>query len=500
MSAPAPMKTVLRAAGVSKAFGPNQVLRDATFVLRPGTIHALVGENGAGKSTLMNILSGVFPPDAGAVMLDDKAIVFESPRHAMARGIRTVHQELSLFPNRSVAANIFANREPGNAFGFVRRRAMREAAAGALARIGSTLDPDALVGDLSIGEQQMVEIARALAEDAHILILDEPTSALSESDAERLFTVLRDLRVTGAGIIYISHKLSEVMRLADEVTVMRDGRINGTFPAESVTEDRLVRLMVGRDVEAARVQATATEGPEVLTVEGLTRKRAFRQISFGVRAGEILGFAGLIGSGRTEVCRAVFGADRFDRGRVLVNGAPASIRSPRDAIRLGIGYLTEDRKAQGLFLSMSVAANIVAASQRRVATPLGFLRPAATRSTARDWLRRLEVRPLDDRYPAGRLSGGNQQKVLLAKWLAAEPRILIVDEPTRGVDVGAKAAIHAELQALAAHGLAILLVSSELPEILSLSHRIAVFRGGSLVAMLDGRTASADEVMTHAAA
>jgi ribose transport system ATP-binding protein len=494
------MRAVLRAAGVSKAFGPNQVLHDVTFALQRGTIHALVGENGAGKSTLMNILSGVFRPDSGAVMLDDTAVVFENPRHAMARGIRTVHQELSLFPNRSVAANIFGRHQPSNRWGFVRRREMRERAASALARIGSAIDPDALVGELSIGEQQMVEIARALAEEARVLILDEPTSALSEPDAERLFTVLRDLRSSGAAIIYISHKLTEVMRLSDEVTVLRDGRVVGTSPAESVNQDQLVRLMVGRDVAATRPDRTAADASDILVVEGLSRGRTFREVSFSVRSGEILGFAGLVGSGRTEVCRAIFGADRFDRGRVLVNGESVSIRCPRDAIRLGIGYLTEDRKAQGLFLAMSVGANIVAASQPRVATRLAFLRSAVTRATANAWLRRLDIRPQDDRYLAGRLSGGNQQKVLLAKWLAAEPRVLIVDEPTRGVDVGAKAAIHAQLQALAARGLAIVLVSSELPEVMSLSHRIAVFRGGCLVAMLDGRTASADEVMTHAAA
>jgi ribose transport system ATP-binding protein len=494
------MRTVLRAAGVSKAFGPNQVLHGVTFGVRAGTIHALVGENGAGKSTLMNILSGVFRPDSGAVMLDDTAVIFENPRHAMARGIRTVHQELSLFPNRSVAANIFGRHEPSNRFGFVRRREMRERAASALARVGSAIDPDALVGELSIGEQQMVEIARALAEEARVLILDEPTSALSEPDAERLFTVLRDLRSYGAAIIYISHKLAEIMRISDEVTVLRDGCVTGTSPAESVSEDQIVRLMVGRDVAATRPDRTAGDASDMLVVEGLTRGRAFQEVSFNVRSGEILGFAGLVGSGRTEVCRAIFGADRFDRGRVLVNGEPVSIRSPRDAIRLGIGYLTEDRKAQGLFLAMSVGANIVAASQPRVATRLGFLRSALTRATADAWLRRLDIRPQDNRYPAGRLSGGNQQKVLLAKWLAAAPRILIVDEPTRGVDVGAKAAIHAELQALAARGLAIVLVSSELPEVMSLSHRIAVFRGGCLAAMLDGATASADEVMTHAAA
>lgn len=494
------MTDLLTLDGVSKSFGANRVLDRVTLGIAPATIHAIVGENGAGKSTLMNIIGGLHHPDEGQLFLDDEPLVLGGPVDAIARGISTVHQELSLFPNRTVAQNIVVGREPVARLGFVRTAALEHQAREALARIGSSIDPRVEVGTLSLGAQQVVEIARALSRRARLLILDEPTSALSDRDAARLLDVLRDLRSAGVTILYISHKLHEVLSIADQVSVLRDGRLVATLERAEYSEDTLVRLMVGREPDPATERRSTTPGAELLVVDKLTRANVFRDVSFALRAGEILGFAGLVGAGRTEVARAIFGADPFDRGEVRLGGALLHARSPREAIDRNLAYLTEDRAGVGLFLALTSRENLVAASQRRLLGRLGLIRPAAMRRVGMALIHQLDVRPADDQCVVAQLSGGNQQKVLLGRSLATSPHVLIADEPTRGVDVGAKRRIHGHLLDLAAGGAGVILISSDLPEVLALSHRVAVFRSGRLVAVLDRDEATEEKVMQHAAA
>jgi ribose transport system ATP-binding protein len=482
---------------VSKSFGRHKVLDEVSIAVRAGSVHALVGENGAGKSTLMNVIGGVVHPDSGAVRVDGRPVAFADPSEAIRAGISTVHQEFSLFPNRTVAQNIFGHHEPTGRLGFIRWRALRRQAQEILSEIGVALDPSTPAGALSVGTQQLVEVAKALSLRARVLILDEPTSALSEHEAQRLFRLLGGLKARGVGIIYISHRLSEVLQIADEISVLRDGRIAGRATREASPDD-LVRMMVGRHLDGVGPSRQSSPGKEIFAVEGLTRHGAFADVGFAVREGEILGFAGLVGSGRTEVARAIFGADRLDSGRMSLDGRALTIRSPRQAIAAGIGYLTEDRKALGLFLPMTVRDNIVAASMPKLVSRAGLLRPRAIRAEADRYVRQLDIRPADGQVEALTLSGGNQQKTLLAKWLSVAPRVLIVDEPTRGVDVGAKAGIHRHLCELADAGVAIVLISSDLPEVLGLSDRVAVFRQGRLVTILDAAAATQETVMRHA--
>ena len=488
---------VLSVDRVSKSFGRHKVLDEVSIAVRAGSVHALVGENGAGKSTLMNVIGGVVHPDSGAVRVDGRPVAFADPSEAIRAGIGTVHQEFSLFPNRTVAQNIFGHHEPTGRLGFIRWRALRRQAQEILSEIGVALDPSTPAGTLSVGAQQLVEIAKALSLRARVLILDEPTSALSEHEAQRLFRLLGGLKARGVGIIYISHRLSEVLQIADEISVLRDGRIAGRATREASPDD-LVRMMVGRHLDGVGPSRQSSPGKEIFAVEGLTRHGAFADVGFAVREGEILGFAGLVGSGRTEVARAIFGADRLDSGRMSLDGRALTIRSPRQAIASGIGYLTEDRKALGLFLPMTVRDNIVAASMPKLVSRAGLLRPRAIRAEADRYVRQLDIRPADGQVEALTLSGGNQQKTLLAKWLSVAPRVLIVDEPTRGVDVGAKAGIHRRLCELADAGVAIVLVSSDLPEVLGLSDRVAVFRQGRLVTILEAAAATQETVMRHA--
>lgn len=499
MSAPAAASPVMEVRDIRKSFAGNIVLRDVSFDIRPGEVHALVGENGAGKSTLMNVMTGNHRPDSGGIILAGKPIRISDPKNAAELGVGIVHQELSLAPNMTVAENIYCGREPTRFLGFIAKRRMRAQARGLFSRIGLDIDPDARAGSLSVAWQQMVEIAKALSLDAKILIMDEPTSALSDNEIEHLYGIVRGLKNGGVGIVYISHKLSEVFAIADRVSVLRDGQLVKTMAVRETTTDEIIRLMVGRDIRDLYPPKASRLGEAIFRVEGLTLPGKVNDVSFELREGEILGFAGLVGSGRTETARAIFGAERPERGRIVLRGREVAIRDPGGAIRQGICYLSEDRKEFGLFLTMSVRRNIVSSSLPAYSSRLQFLDFDKVREASREFLETLDIRPRDDSLNIINLSGGNQQKTMLAKWLAAKPTILIADEPTRGVDIGAKVKIHQHLRRFAESGIGVIVISSELPEVLGLSDRVLVFRNGSVSADLKNDNLTQTEVMRHAA-
>ena len=491
------MPPLLQATGIVKQFPGTLALDHAQIELEPGEIHAVVGENGAGKSTLMKILSGVYDADAGEIFFEGRRVTLASPRAARELGIAIVHQELSLVPPLTVAENIFPGRLPTNALGMVKYGQLFRDAQRALDDLEVTVDPRALVSDISIATQQLVEIAKALSQECKVLILDEPTSALTEREVETLFSVLRRLAAQGVGILYISHKLDEVFRLSDRVTVLRDGQYIGTLETSKATTDEVIRMMVGRELGSMYPEKASAIGTPLLEVRDLRLPGADASNSFVLHAGEIVGMAGLIGAGRTELVRAIFGVDPAVSGTILLDGQPVTIHSPSDAIALQIGYLPEDRKAAGLFLDMSVKWNIVAVNRQAV-TRYGFVNSAAEAALAREYVDRLQIMTPSIEQEVRRLSGGNQQKVLVAKWLAIRPRVFFVDEPTRGVDVGAKSEIHHLLRALANEGIAVLMISSELPEILGLSDRILVMHEGAIVADLDASRATEETIMQYA--
>lgn len=489
---------VLEARGISKRFPGVHALDDVSLSVFPGEVHAVVGENGAGKSTLMKILAGAQGPDAGTIAIDDSTVTIESPRAAHDLGIITIYQELSLVNALSVGENIFLGDLPTRAttwqvdWADVWRRS-----ADLLDRVGLRVRPQTLVRDLSVAQKQMVEIARALARNVRVLILDEPTSSLSEGETERLIEIIAALKGQGVGIVYISHRLGEVFRIAQRVTVLRDGKLVGVLPIEEASEDRLVRMMVGRDLSRLFSEARATDAPVRLEVRGLARRGVLHDIDLVVRAGEIVGIAGLVGAGRTELVRCLFGADRFDRGELLLDGRPVSIRTPGDAVNLGIALVPEDRKLQALILGMGVRENLSLPMLGRLGSPLAPSR-SRERSMVGEYIANLRIRTPHMEQRVAALSGGNQQKVVIARWLATKPTVLILDEPTRGIDVGAKAEVHALIARLAESGVAILMVSSELPEILGMSHRILVMRGGRIVAEMPRAAASEESVMAAA--
>jgi len=491
------MPPLLQATGIVKQFPGTLALDRAQIELQPGEIHAVVGENGAGKSTLMKILCGVYEADAGEIIFEGRRVVPASPRAARELGIAIVHQELSLVPPLTVAENIFAGRLPTNVLGMVKYGQLFRDAQRALDDLEVAVDPRALVSEISIATQQLVEIAKALSQQCKVLILDEPTSALTEREVETLFSLLRRLAAQGVGILYISHKLDEVFRLSDRITVLRDGQYIGTLETSKATTDEVIRMMVGRELGSMYPAKASEIGAPLLEVRDLLLLGADAANSFVLHAGEIVGMAGLIGAGRTELARAIFGVDPAASGTILVDGQPVTIHSPSDAIALQIGYLPEDRKAAGLFLDMSVKWNIVSVNRRAI-TRYGFINPPAEAALAREYVDRLQIMTPSIEQEVRRLSGGNQQKVLVAKWLAIRPRVFIVDEPTRGVDVGAKSEIHHLLRALANEGVAVLMISSELPEILGLSDRILVMHEGAIVADLDAHSATEEAIMQYA--
>jgi ribose transport system ATP-binding protein len=488
--------TLLEMRNISKSYPGVQALDNVSFEVRAGEIHALVGENGAGKSTLMKVLFGAVQPDSGVIRLSGQAVTVRSPQDARRLGISMVHQELHLVPQMNAVQNIALGREPGT-LGFMNWAEMICRARQQLERLGVDIDLRQPVRTLSVAQQQMIEIARALSWDARVLVLDEPSSALTEHEVTELFRVMQTLASEGVGIVFISHHLNEVFAIADRITVLRDGTHVATQPAPDLDHDQLIRLMVGRNVAAIFAHESTQPGPVRLEVKEMRLPGSPHRVSFSVRQGEIVGIAGLIGAGRTELMRAIFGVDPIAEGRILVDGKPVWINSPRDATRCGIGMLPEDRKAQGLVLGMSISSNIALPSLDRL-TRLFFRRIKMINAATQQYVNDLRIKTPTIFQHARQLSGGNQQKVVLGKWLERGVRVLIFDEPTRGIDVGAKVEVYQLFARLAAEGAAILVVSSELPEVLGLSNRVLVMRNGAIVAELSRAEATPEQVMFFA--
>jgi inositol transport system ATP-binding protein len=477
---------LLRMTSIGKRFPGVQALDNVGLELLPGEIHALLGENGAGKSTLIKILSGAEQPDSGTIEFGGESVTMTSPHDAQRRGIVTIYQEFTLAPNMTIAENVFIGREPGPGV-FVNWREMAAETRAITARLGLQLRPFSIVRDLNVAEQQMVEIARALSMKSRLIVMDEPTSALSSSEVEKLFRIIRDLKAQGLSILFVTHRLEEIMQICDRYTVLRDGRLIGSGFVADTTINGIIRLMVGRQVAALFAHREAESAGEVaLKVEGLTRRgnaqdqnaTVLADVGFEVRRGEILGIAGLVGAGRTEMARALFGADRFDSGRIIIDGREVHIRSPRDAIRYGIGLVPEDRKQQALFLALAVRTNLTMAAHKRIKLWGIFIDEAAEREMVEEYRKKLNIRMASPEQLIASLSGGNQQKVTLARWLALRPKVLIVDEPTRGIDIGAKVEVHHLLFEMARSGIAVITISSELPEVLAISDRIVTMREG----------------------
>jgi rhamnose transport system ATP-binding protein len=480
--------------GVSKSFGAVAAVRDVSFDLVPGEVHALVGENGAGKSTIVKMLAGIHRPDAGRLVLAGEELALGSPADALAAGISVIYQEPTLFPDLSVTENVLLGRQPLRRGRRIDHAAARAEVVRLLARLGVAIDPDRPARGLSIADQQIVEIAKALSTRARVIVMDEPTAALSGVEVDRLFAVVRSLRDDGAAVMFVSHRFEEITALCQRITVMRDGRYVSTDLLSGVSIDTIVRRMVGRDLGELFPKQEAPVGDVVLEVRGLTREGVFRDISFDVRAGEIVALAGLVGAGRSEVVQSVFGVDPRDAGQVRLAGRALPAHSAAAAIAAGIALVPEDRRQQGLVLEHSVERNVTLTRVRALAH-LGLLGRGAERREADEWTRRLQTKAPSLGAPVSTLSGGNQQKVVLAKWLSTRPRLLIVDEPTRGIDVGTKAEVHRLMSALAAEGVAVLMVSSELPEVLGMADRVLVMREGRLTAELSRAEATAETVM-----
>jgi rhamnose transport system ATP-binding protein len=492
------MTALLELRGISKSYGGVQAVRDVSFAIEKASVHALVGENGAGKSTLVKILAGVTHPDDGQVVIEGQPHRIGDPQTAHRLGIVAMYQEPTVFPDLTVAENVFAGRQPRSSLHAVDWSSMRAEAAEILDELGADFGPETPVLGLGVADRQLLEIAKALSSSARLLIMDEPTAALSPHEVERLFAIVRGLRERGVAVIYISHRLEEVGALADVVTVLRDGQHIATRPAAELSQHEIIRLMVGRSLDALFPKEDAEIGDVVLKAQGLTRRGVFSNVSFELRRGEIVGLAGFVGSGRTEVARAIFGIDPLEGGELWIDGRPFRPRSPRAALSRGLAYLPEDRLHQGLVQPMSVGDNVAMAVLPEL-SPGGILRPRRERVLARRFMDQLRIKATTPAQVVRSLSGGNQQKVVLAKWLAAEPRILLLDEPTHGVDVGTKADVHRTISHLAKQGLTILLISSELLEVLGMSDRILVMREGRLVAELSRTDATQERVIQAAA-
>lgn len=488
---------ILELVNITKGFAGVQALRSVSFDLRPGEVHALLGENGAGKSTLIKIITGVHQPNQGEIRLDGRPIVFADPHVSREHGIAAIYQEPGLFPDLDIAENIFASRQPTRAGRQIAWGEMYRAARALLDRLGVDLDPKTTARHLSVAQQQMVEIARALSLQARILIMDEPTSSLTLAEVDDLFRIVRHLWAAGTAIIFISHHLEELFQIADRVTLLRDGAYIDTRPMADVTPDALIQMMVGRPLADLFPKQDVPVGDVVLRVEGITREGVFQDVSFELRKGEIVGMAGLIGAGRTDVAQAIFGIAPITAGLIELVGRAVTISNPRQAMRLGLAYVPEDRQRHGLVPPMTIAANITLPILAEFAR-LGWLNTAQEQQFARQAAGRLEIKAVGVWQKACELSGGNQQKVVLAKWLATRPKILLLDEPTRGIDVGTKAAVHGLISDLAAQGMAILLISSDLPEILGMSDRVLVMRQGRMAGQFSRAEATQEAIMRAA--
>jgi ribose transport system ATP-binding protein len=478
--------------GISKAFPGVQALSDIRLDLYEGEVHALLGENGAGKSTLMKVLTGIYQKDSGAIEYQGKAIEVHNTKEAQSLGISIIHQELNLAPHLTVAQNIFIGREPKGFLNlFLDEKKLNNEAQKLFDKLNINLNPRELVGNLTVAKQQMVEIAKALSFDSKILIMDEPTAALTDSEIEGLFVIIRKLRQDGVGIIYISHRMEELKKITDRVSIMRDGTYVGTLNTKDATIDQIIAMMVGRKIDNNQKPEIKQQSKEkVLEVKNLNLEKVIKDVSFELHKGEIVGFAGLMGAGRTEVARAIFGADPLDSGGIFLKGQKVEIKSPKDAVNYGIGYLSEDRKQFGLMVGMDVKTNIAMASMKDFLKPLGWMNTPKIKQQSEEMVEKLRIKTPSINQTVKNLSGGNQQKVVIAKWLTKDSDILIFDEPTRGIDIGAKDEIYRLLTELAEQGKSIIMISSELPEILRLSHRIVVMCEGRITGELqnDERT------------
>ena len=496
--------SLLRMTGIAKSYPGVRALDAVDFEVGEAEIHAFIGENGAGKSTLLKILSGAVAPDGGAIHFDGANVAFASPKDAQRSGIVTIYQEFSLAPDMTVAENVFVGREPGSRL-FISRRQLEAQTQVLARRIGLERSPGALVRDLSVAEQQLVEIARALSMKSRLIVMDEPTSALSRAEVEKLFAIIRGLKRDGISTIFVTHRLEEVFEICDRYTVLRDGKHVGHGAVADATLDGIIRLMVGRELGLlAPREGTYATGEVALAAEGISRRRKssdasaieLHGVSLAVHKGEILGIAGLVGAGRTETARAIMGADRVDAGRIVVDGKPVIISSPRDAIRHGIGLVPEDRKQQALFLELAIRTNLSIAAHHRISTFGIFISATKEDALVEEYRKLLNIRMASSDQLVRNLSGGNQQKVVLARWLALRPKVLIVDEPTRGIDVGAKVEVHNLLFQMAASGIAIIVISSELPEVLALSDRIVMMREGRVSGEIARADATQEKLMT----
>ena len=485
--------------GISKEFPGVVALDNVQLRIRRGSVHALMGENGAGKSTLMKIIAGIYQPDAGEIRFRGEPVTLKSPLDALEQGIAMIHQELQLMNWMTIAENIWIRREPRNRFGLIDHGKMAAMTRELFSRLNLSLDPNAQVSELTVAQKQMVEIARAVSYESRILIMDEPTSALTEREVEHLFAIIRDLRARDIGIIYITHKMNELFEIADEFTVFRDGKYIGTHASKDVTRDDIIRMMVGREISNMFPKIDCPIGDVILEVKDLTIPGVFHDISFSLRRGEILGLAGLVGSKRSNVAEALFGVHPAESGQILIDNKPVTINSPKAAMAHGMAFLTEDRKETGCFLTLDCLENIQSALITRSYVKAGFIDQKAVTKLAEDMAAKLRVKTPDLQETVENLSGGNQQKLLIARWLLTKPRILILDEPTRGIDVGAKSEIHRLITGLAAEGVAVLMISSELPEVLGMSDRIMVMHEGRISGFLDRAEADQIKIMNLAA-
>lgn len=495
------MNTVLvRMEGIEKSFPGVHALSNCQFELHSGEIHALVGENGAGKSTLMKILSGVYKKDNGTIYIQGQQVEFHNTKQAQTHGISIIHQELNLMKHLTAAQNIFIGREHSQKIPFlVDEKTINEKTKQLFEMIHLDLDPRVKIAELTVAKQQMVEIAKALSYNMNVLIMDEPTSALSDSEIEDLFKVIRHLKEQGKGIVYITHRMEEIKQICDRVTVMRDGHYIATTPIKDITIEQIISQMVGREVyETVHSHGDTTQNEVVLEVKKLNQGNKVQDVSFKLHKGEILGFAGLLGAGRTETARAIFGADPKDSGEIYIKGKKVDIRHPKDAVKHGLGYLSEDRKQYGLALNLSVETNTVMASLEKFITPIGTVDTKKTKNIAQQFVERLKTKTPSIYQITKNLSGGNQQKVVISKWLARDCDILIFDEPTRGIDVGAKSEIYKLLNELADEGKSIIMISSELPEILRMSHRVLVMCEGKVTGILPAAECTQEKIMYYA--